>query len=85
MDIMYIRSFLSINNRQDTSKHFYQYERVCLLIVDFSQDTPKIYNSDEELKSAGLLAQDSDLSIVSLNWDSFAASLLATWQERFGE
>lgn len=80
----YIRSFLSINNRQDTSKHFYQYERVCLLIVNFCQDTPKIYNSDEELKSAGLLAEDSDLSIISLNWDSFASFLLATWNERFG-
>lgn len=80
----YIRSFLSINNRQDISKYFYQYERVCLLIVDFSQDVPQIYNSDEELKSAGLLAEDSDLSIASLTWDSFAGSLLTTWKERFG-
>ncbi|TAK31799.1 MAG: hypothetical protein EPO28_18075 [Saprospiraceae bacterium] len=81
----YIRSFLSINNRHDTKKHFYQYERVCLLIVDFTQNPPKLYTSDQELKDAGLLAEDSDMSIASLNWDSFAASLLAKWEERFGK
>lgn len=81
----YIRSFLSINKRQDTERYFYQYERVCLLIVDFSQNPPRLYQSDRELKDAGLLSEDSETSIASLTWDSFAPALLTTWQERFGE
>lgn len=81
----YVRSFLSINNRQDTERYFYQYERVCLLIVDFSQNPPKIYQSDQELVDAGLLSKDSGTSIASLTWDSFAPALLTAWQERFGE
>jgi len=80
----YIRSFRSINNRQDTERHFYQYERVCLLIVDFGQNPPKLYQSDRELIDAGLLSEGSEASIASLTWDSFAPALLATWQERFG-
>lgn len=79
----YIRSFLSINERQAPQRNFYQYERVCLLIVNFSQGLPVIYDSDQSLIDAGLLAADSDLSIATLTWNSFAESLMSKWKERF--
>ena len=79
----YLKSFNSINNRTDTGKDFYKYERVCLLIVDFTQNPPKLYNSTAELKNAGLLSQDSTASIDSLTWDNFIKSLLEVYRERF--
>lgn len=46
----FIKSFQAINNRKGTEKNFYQYEKACLLIVDFSQNPAKIYHNTEELK-----------------------------------
>ncbi len=80
----YIKSFSAINNRQSIEKEEYKYERVCLLIVDFKQDPVKIYNTDEELKKAKLLPEDSTSSIKNLNWESFIPTMLNTYQARFG-
>lgn len=80
----YIKSFQALNGRHDTTKEDYKYEQVCLLIVDFSTDVPKIYSSDEELKEAGLLSEDSDASISELTWETFTTSLLEIYQTRFG-
>ena len=55
----YIKSFHAISNRKSINKNFYQYEATCLLIVDFSQKSPKIYNSTKELISAGLLPKNT--------------------------
>lgn len=79
----YIKSFQAINNRTDTSKFYFKYERACLLIVDFSQNPVKLYNSDEELKADGLLPEDSTLSIEGLTWDSFSSDLLSIYDQRF--
>ena len=49
----YLKSFGAINNRTTVTGEEYKYERVCLLIVDFNQDIPKIYNTDEELRQDG--------------------------------
>ena len=72
----YLYSFSAVNNRRCLLGEEYKYERVCLLIVDFSQNVPVIYNTDEELKSAGLLAEDSKASINEMNFPSFAPTLL---------
>lgn len=80
----YIKSFQAINNRIDTTKEEYKYERICLLIVDFQQNPIKLYNSDEELKAAGLLKSNSTASITELTWSSFIPSLLQTYNTRFG-
>lgn len=80
----YVKSFQAVNNRKDPSEEDYKYEQVCLLIVDFSSDIPKIYNSDDELKEAGLLSEDTDASISELTWDTFTTSLLNEYQTRFG-
>lgn len=82
--LKYIKSFQAINNRKLTEKNFYQYERVCLLIVDFSKDIPKIYNTDAELVADGLIPPDSTLTIENMNWESFFPSILSTYKARFG-
>ena len=62
----YIEMFQAINNRRDTDKDGYKYERVCLLIADFRQTSPKLYESIEELKNDGLVAQDSTATMENL-------------------
>lgn len=80
----YILWFQAINNRRATSKDEYKYERVCLLIADFRQETPKLYNSIEELKNDGLIPQNSTVNLENLTVENFAEELLAIYAERFG-
>jgi len=79
----YVKSFQAINSRTETNKDGYKYERVCLLIVDFRKEVPKIYNTDEELKEAGLLPDEAEASIADLNWNNFTKNLLNTYFHRF--
>lgn len=80
----YLYSFSAVNNRQCVQGEEYKYERVCLLIVDFSPKVPIIYNTDDELKAAGLLSPNSTASINQMNFPSFADTLLNIYKERFG-
>lgn len=80
----YLYSFSAVNNRRCLQGEEYKYERVCLLIVDFSRDVPVIYNTDDELKSAGLLPKNSDASINEMNFPSFAPTLMQLYEQRFG-
>lgn len=79
----YIKSFEAINGRNLAAKEEYKYERVCLLIVDFSQNPVKVYHHDKELIEAGLLTKKSLVSIENLNWESFIPSILKTYNSRF--
>lgn len=79
----YIKSFQAINGRRDYSREDYKYERVCLLLVDFSQSPVKIYNSNDDLISDGLIRRESDASITELSWDSFIQSILEIYSRRF--
>lgn len=81
----YALSFNAINNRSTIIGEEFKYERVCLLIVDFSKDTPVIYNTNEELKEAGLLPKDTIANINNMNFPTFISSLLAIYSSRFGE
>ncbi|MDL2244378.1 hypothetical protein LJC54_02605 [Parabacteroides sp. OttesenSCG-928-J18] len=81
--LKYIKSFQAINNRKGTEKNFYQYEKTCLLIVDFSKTPAKIYNTSDELKKAGLIPDDSTVDISELSWDKFVPNLLSVYKERF--
>ena len=80
----YIKSFQAINNRKTIEKSFYQYERVCLLIVDFSKTPIKIYDTQESLIEDGLIPKEAKVDINSLTWNSFIPSLLNTYNTRFG-
>jgi hypothetical protein len=81
----YLLSFGAINDRKTTTGDEYKYERVCLLIVDFSKETPKIYNTDEELKQDNLLPSGSLATIKNLNFPTFVPDLLEIYTSRFGE
>ena len=80
----YLYSFSAVNNRRCLQGEEYKYERVCLLIVDFDKEIPVIYNTDDELKSAGLLPENSTASINEMNFTSFAPTLLNLYEQRFG-
>lgn len=80
----YLYSFSAVNNRRVLQGEEYKYERVCLLIVDFSKNIPVIYNTDDELKAAGLLPENSSASINGMNFPSFAPTLMKLYEERFG-
>lgn len=80
----YIYSFGAINGRNANRGQEYKYERVCLLIVDFSKESPKIYNTDDELINDGLLPKNSTASINPLSFPSFASDLLSIYERRFG-
>lgn len=80
----YIYSFSAVNGRRTTVGEEYRYERVCLLIVDFSKDTPKIYNSNAELIADGLLPANTTASIDQMSFTNFASDLLSIYEQRFG-
>lgn len=80
----YIYSFSAVNNRRVQLGEEYKYERVCLLIVDFSKPTPIVYNTDSQLKKDGLLPMFSTASIEPMNFPSFAKTMLDIYEQRFG-
>lgn len=81
----YLRAFNAINNRNTIVSDDYKYEKVCLLVVDFSRQIPKIYNTDLELKADNLIPANSTTSINNLSFPTFTNSLLATYSTRFGK
>lgn len=80
----YLLSFQAVNGRNNVSNDHFKYERVCLLIVDFSADIPKVYGSDDSLKQDKLLPANSKASVKNLDFDNFIAELLAIYDTRFG-
>mgnify|MGYP003292806358 CR=1 FL=1 len=82
--IKYISSFNAVNDRRTTEGQEYKYERVCLLIVDFRYDTPKIYDNTEDLINDGLLPRGTQMSINNLNFPTFISTLLNIYESRFG-
>jgi hypothetical protein len=80
----YIKSFQAINGRLDFTREDYKYERVCLLLVDFSQTPAKIYSSNAELINDGLLDANSTASIDELSWGTFTDNILSNYDSRFG-
>ena len=79
----YIRSFQAINGRSDLENEHYKYEKVCLLIVDLSSEPPVIFNSTEELKSSGLISNDSTIRYEGLGWEEFIPTLKEIYSSRF--
>jgi len=80
----YLLSFAAVNNRATTTDDHFKYERVCLLIVDFSQKIPKVYNTDAELKKDNLLPANSIATIQNLSFPNFISDLMKIYSIRFG-
>jgi len=79
----YIKAFNAINLRKIVTDEFYKYERVCLLIVDFSKQKPKLYHTDAELKADGLIPQGSTASMTGLDYTNFVTDILQIYTARF--
>jgi hypothetical protein len=80
----YIFGFAALNGRTTQGDDFFKYERVALLIVDFSQSPVKVYESSKELKTDGLLPPNSNCSMVGMVYTGFVNDLLAVYKRRFG-
>jgi len=79
----YILAFQALNNRINIDDPNYKYERIALLIVDFSQAVPKLYNTTQELIHDGLIPAASLATIESLSLNNFVADIMATYNARF--
>ena len=79
----FILAFQALNNRTNITDPLYKYERIALLIVDFSLSVPKLYNTTEELIEDGLISDNSIANIDSLSFNNFASDLLGIYQTRF--
>jgi hypothetical protein len=80
----YILAFQCVNKRNLAKGEDYKYERVCLLIADFTQNPIRYYSSETELRNDGLLPQSSKTTFAGLDFGNFASDLLAIHQTRFG-
>jgi hypothetical protein len=79
----FILAFQALNNRRNIEDPFYKYERIALLVVDFSQAIPKLYNYTDELINDGLIPADSIADLNSLSFNGFIDELFEIYQERF--
>ena len=83
----YIASFTELNNRGINEQgEGYKYERVCLLIVDFRENPPKIISEVNELVELGLLTEEESnkLSLSGLTIKDFVSDILKIYEQRHG-
>jgi len=81
----YINSFNFLNNRNYRKGEDYKYERVCLIIADFSKRPIKIYHTKKDLIKDKLLPKNSNCSFQDLKFSSFIKDLLKIYETRFGK
>ena len=79
----YINAFQALNNRINHNDDNYKYERCCLLLVDFDRQTPKTYNTTQELISDGYLQVGTTATMNGLDYNGFVTDLLNIYQTRF--
>jgi hypothetical protein len=80
----YIKGFAALNIRKGQRDDDFKYERVALIIADFSQNPVKIYNSTQQLIQDNLLPTNSTATIDNLQFDGFIRTLLDSYEQRFG-
>ena len=79
-----INTYASINNRDISKGEEYKYERLCLILADFSQNPVKIYRNDADLIADNLLPPHSTATLNGLGYDSFISDLMNIYSARFG-
>ena len=65
-------------------KSYYRYERCLLLLVDFSSNPPKIYNTLDELRADGIVSGDFDEDFSRLSPTNFSQDLVNAYVQRHG-
>lgn len=78
-----IHTYSALNNRDIEKGEEYKYERICLILADFSQTPVKIYKHESELKKDNLLPQDSTVTLANIGFDKFVEDLLGVYHTRF--
>jgi hypothetical protein len=79
-----INGFSALNNRLNQRDDDFKYERIALIIADFSQTPVKIYNNSDDLKADGLLPQNSNSSLENMTYENFVSDLIRIYERRFG-
>lgn len=79
-----LNAYSALNNRDITKGEEYKYERLCLILADFSQSPVKIYKNDSDLRADNLLPISSIATLNGLEYDTFISDLLNIYQTRFG-
>jgi len=82
----YIRAFQGINNRQSIDGDNAKYERVCLLIIDFREDPPKLIESTEPFLDEGIMSEDmaARSDFENLHLEDFVSDILDIYENRHG-
>lgn len=80
----YIKGFSALNMRSSQRDDDFKYERVALIIADFSQNPVKVYNTTQDLVNDNLLPANSIASMDNLNYEGLTRTLLDVHDKRFG-
>lgn len=80
----YISFFSSISGRAGSAGDLYKYERCALIIVDFSQNPPKLYHNTQELIDDNLVRKDFSIEYADISYDKFISKVLSVYNSRFG-
>ena len=80
----YIKGFAALNMRSGQRDDDFKYERVALILADFSQTPVKIYRNNAELNADGILPVNSTADMNNLSYDGFVDRLLEVYNRRFG-
>jgi len=80
----YIKGFAALNQRLNQRDDDFKYERVALIIADFSQNPVKLYNTTEDLLNDDLLPNGSIAKMDNLSYTGFTETLLDIHEKRFG-
>jgi len=87
LPISYIPAFQALNNRKDNEDDGYKYERVCLLIIDFRKNPPKIVDSIQDFIDEGIVDKElaKKFSIKGLDIKNFVSDILSIYKKRHGD
>jgi hypothetical protein len=86
LPVNYLPAFQALNNRKDDEDDDYKYERVCLLIIDFRQNPPKIVDSMQDFIDEGVVDKElaKKFSMEGLDIKNFVSDILAAYKKRHG-
>jgi hypothetical protein len=80
----YVKGFSALNNRANQGDDGFKYERVALVVADFSQSPVKLYTTTQDMINGQLLPVGSTASMDNLNYNGMARTLLDVYERRFG-
>ena len=82
----FISIFNSMSGRDDYEdvNEFYRYERCVLLLVDFSLEPPKVYETLDELRADGIVGANFNQNFYRLSPTNFSQDLVHAYMRRHG-